>query len=166
MTTVVVGIDNLKLSVILLSMFSYKPLADTLKNKSIALKDVAEKAGLSESVLRSKMNNNEYISMKNLDQICNALEIPVDEVIVWKKGEQKQSEKINLNWNVIDATLKDKGMSMNELSLKCRLNKSTLFYAKKRGSQVRMEVVKDIAKILGMQIENLRLAPPEGIDND
>lgn len=138
-------------------MFSYKPLAETLKEKSISLKDVASEVNMSESILRSKMNNNEYITMKNLDQICNVLKVPVEKVIKWQKGEQNTSERFNVNWEFIGKKLEEKSMSLSELSIRCRLNKSTLFYAKKRNSQLMSDVIKSIAKILECNPDEIRL---------
>lgn len=136
-------------------MFSYKPLADTLKEKAISLKDVASEVNISESILRSKMNNNEYISMKSLDKICNVLEVPVDKVIKWQKGVQNTSERFSVNWDFIDSKLKEQSISLSELSVRCRLNKSTLFYAKKRNSQLLTDVVKSIAKELKCNIKDI-----------
>ena len=142
-------------------MISYRPLVETLKERKVDLKDVCKEVGMNSGVLINKMNDNEYIDMGSLDKMCSVLKCNVSDIIEWEEGEQKAAEKCNVNWNFVIEQLNHKSMSLNELSEKCRLNKSSLSHAKQRNSQLRSRVVDLMAVHLGVE-KKFIVASPEG----
>lgn len=136
-------------------MFSYEPLAKTLKEKDMKVAELAEKAGLSKSVLLNKLNGNEYLSALCLDKICTALNVPIEKVVLWKKGEQNSSERIRINWEKVICRCKEKRLSLNELSRLCGLNSSSLYQLKKRDSGVKQRIAGFIAQALECNVEDL-----------
>ena len=138
-------------------MFNYSPLAVLMKERKMSLKDISDMTGLSESVLRCKMNENAYIGMEALDKLCGALGVEADKIIQWQEGICKGLRKYYVNWDFIIGKSIEKGLSLNMLSEKCRLNKSSLWYAKKRNTQLKHDVVKDIVKILGCKLDDVIL---------
>jgi len=136
-------------------MFKYEPLAKTLKERGMTLSQLAEEAGIRGSYLVSRMNGGEYVPSEYLDKICNVLNVSLDKVVVWKKGEQSSSERVSPDWDKITALLGESDISLNKLSEKCRLSKCALSIARKRGGSLKKTVVNDIARNLGCKIEDL-----------
>lgn len=67
--------------------FSYNPLKKLLIDKNIKLEELRSALGIS-SATSAKINKNEYISMKVLDDICNYLGCNIEDVITHiKEGE-------------------------------------------------------------------------------
>lgn len=67
--------------------FSYNPLKKLLIDKSIKLEELRSALGIS-SATSAKINKNEYVSMKVLDDICNYLGCNIEDVITHiKEGE-------------------------------------------------------------------------------
>lgn len=136
-------------------MFKYEPLAKTLKEKNITLDQLAEKAGIRGSYLIARMNGGEYVPSEYLDRICNTLEVPLEKVVIWKKGEQNCSERVSPDWDKITALLGESDLSLNMLSEKCRLSKCALSIARKRNGSLKKTVVNDMARFLGCKVEDL-----------
>ena len=136
-------------------MFSYEPLAKTLKEKDMKVAELADMAGLSKSVLLNKLNGGEYLSPLYLDKICAALDVPIEKVVLWKKGEQNSSERIKINWEKVICRCKERRLSLNELSRLCGLDSSSLYQLKKRDSGVKQRIAGFISKILECDIEDL-----------
>lgn len=63
---------------------SYEPLWNLLKSRNMKKKDLLEKANLTTNCI-ANMGKNEYISLKNVEKICDALECNVEQVISFKK---------------------------------------------------------------------------------
>lgn len=63
---------------------SYEPLWNLLKSRNMKKKDLLEKANLTTNCI-ANMGKNEYISLKNIEKICDALECNVEQVISFKK---------------------------------------------------------------------------------
>lgn len=61
-------------------MFSYTPLQLLLVKKGMTKTQLRQSAGFGTATL-AKISKNEYISMKNLDDICKVLNCRIDEVI-------------------------------------------------------------------------------------
>ena len=61
-------------------MISYKPLMKLLIDRDMKKSDLKTALKLHSSTI-SKLSKNEYISLKVLDEICNYLEVPIDQVI-------------------------------------------------------------------------------------
>lgn len=60
--------------------FSYVPLWVTLAERGLKKGDLREKAGLYGNTI-AKMSKNQYVSMKVLDKICEALDVPIEKVM-------------------------------------------------------------------------------------
>ncbi|WP_330463339.1 helix-turn-helix domain-containing protein [Metamycoplasma gateae] len=63
---------------------SYEPLWNFLKSRNMKKKDLLEKANLTTNCI-ANMGKNEYISLKNIGKICDALECNVEHVISFRK---------------------------------------------------------------------------------
>ncbi|MDW2921769.1 helix-turn-helix transcriptional regulator [Mesomycoplasma ovipneumoniae] len=63
---------------------SYEPLWNLLKSRNMKKKDLLEKANLTTNCI-ANMSKNEYISLKNIKKICEALQCNVEQVISFKK---------------------------------------------------------------------------------
>lgn len=63
---------------------SYEPLWNLLKSRNMKKKDLLEKANLTTNCI-ANMGKNEYISLKNIEKICDALECNIEQVISFKK---------------------------------------------------------------------------------
>lgn len=66
---------------------SYKPLWVELAKRDLRKKDIQVMAKLTSNLL-ANMGKNEYISMRNLEKICKALNCTPNDVIefYWKDG--------------------------------------------------------------------------------
>ncbi|WP_332632044.1 helix-turn-helix domain-containing protein [Halalkalibacter flavus] len=71
-------------------MFSYAPLIATLHKKQINKTQLREAIGASSTTI-AKISRDEYVSLKILDDICNYLNVGLEEVIVHVKGEDHQA---------------------------------------------------------------------------
>lgn len=136
-------------------MFSYEPLAKTLKSKGMKVSELAKEAGLTKSILLNKLSGGEYLTIEMLDRICSTLKVPVEKVIEWKEGEQNCSEKIMINWESVICRCSSKGLSLNELSRRCGLNSSSLCQIKKRNGGVKERIAGFIAEALECNVEDL-----------
>lgn len=63
---------------------SYQPLWKLLQSKNMKKKDLRKKANLTTNCI-ANMGKNEYISLKNLEKICQALDCNIGEVISFEK---------------------------------------------------------------------------------
>lgn len=61
-------------------MFSYKPLWKKLVDVDMTKTQLASQCKMSYNTI-SKMTNNQYIDMKNLDKICNFLNCNIEDII-------------------------------------------------------------------------------------
>ena len=61
-------------------MFSYMPLLKLLVEKKMTKTQLRELTGMSMNTL-AKIGKDEYISMQNLDNICNCLHCNIEDVI-------------------------------------------------------------------------------------
>lgn len=136
-------------------MFSYEPLANTLKDRKMSIADLADVTGLRCSMLVSRMNGGEYLSVSQLDKICTALKVPIENVIKWKDGEQNSAERVNVNWQKIYELSSKNNLSINELSKRCRLNSSTLCKTKMRNGSITKQTALLIAKNLNCNLEDI-----------
>ena len=66
-------------------MISYKPLWKTLIDRNMRQAELREKANFSKPTL-AKMNQNEYISLEIIDEICKTLNCKIEDVIEYKEG--------------------------------------------------------------------------------
>lgn len=67
---------------------SYKPLWKQLIDKDILKVDLIKMAGLTTNVM-ANMGKNKYISLKNIEKICIALECTPDDVINFDNKEKE-----------------------------------------------------------------------------
>lgn len=136
-------------------MFSYEPLAKTLKDRKMSIADLAETTGLRCSMLVSKMNGGEYLTSEQLDRICSSIQVPIEKVIKWVDGKQNNSERINVNWHRIHELLTSNNLSMCKLSQMCRLSQGALSKAGKRESSISKQTALLIAKNLNCNLEDI-----------
>ena len=77
---------------------SYDPLWKTLIDKKINRSELGEMLGFSSATI-AKMGRNEYVALKVLDNICDALDCRIEDVIEivhHEKGEEAGAQKENL----------------------------------------------------------------------
>lgn len=65
-------------------MISFRPLFITLINKNMTKTSLREAVGFSTATL-AKMSKNEYVSMEVIDNICEYLNVSIEEVIEFVK---------------------------------------------------------------------------------
>ena len=136
-------------------MFSYEPLVKTLKERGVSLEELAEKTGLHYSYLVARLNGGEYLPVEFLDRICSALKGDISSVMMWKEGEQNDSERVAVSWNKVSSYLEKSNLSLNKLSEQCRLSKGALSIARKRGGTLKKTVANSIAKNLNCKLEDI-----------
>ena len=61
-------------------MISYKPLWEKLYDNKMTGTELREKANITTKTL-ARINKNEYISMKSIENICKALKCRIEDVI-------------------------------------------------------------------------------------
>lgn len=71
---------------------SYKPLWIELAKRDLRKKDIQIMANLTSNLI-ANMGKNEYISMKNLEKICKALDCTPNDVLEFKWKDEKQIEE-------------------------------------------------------------------------
>ncbi|AHH45033.1 hypothetical protein MYB_00095 [Mesomycoplasma bovoculi M165/69] len=59
---------------------SYEPLWNLLKSRNMKKKDLLERANLTTNCI-ANMGKNEYISLRNIERICEALNCKIEDVI-------------------------------------------------------------------------------------
>lgn len=67
---------------------SYEPLWKLLKSRNMKKKDLLEKANLTTNCI-ANMGKNEYISLRNIERICEALQCDIGEVVCYCKSGGK-----------------------------------------------------------------------------
>ena len=65
-------------------MISYRPLWDVLQQRGMDRQDLKARGIVSHATLY-RLQNNEPVSMAVLAQLCEALDIPVEKVVVFNK---------------------------------------------------------------------------------
>lgn len=66
-------------------MISFDPLWKTLFERKISKMELREKAGLSKSTF-AKLGKNESITLETVEKICEALDVPIAEVVEIRKS--------------------------------------------------------------------------------
>lgn len=77
---------------------SYRPLWIELAKREMGRVEFQEYTGISGNLL-AKLGKNEYISMKNLEQICRKMELSPNEVIEFKEEDNGQIWTNDSKWN-------------------------------------------------------------------
>lgn len=135
-------------------MISYEPLLKTLKDNGISFDELNEKVN-GGKMLRSSLNKCKYIPLEKIDEICNVLEVPVESVLLHKKGEQPCENKIKINWDKLCNLASSKRCPLYFLSRECHLDNSYLSQARKRNSMLPEKVVGIICRKLECNVEDL-----------
>ena len=136
-------------------MFRYEPLAKTLKERGITLDILAKETGIRSSLLVAKLNGEEYLPCEYIDRICTFLNVPVEQVMMWKKGEQKGGERIKVNWQAVQAIAEMNGKSFGKLGEECRMSRGALSRAKTRNGTLKKQNVALLVKALGCKLEDI-----------
>lgn len=68
-------------------MLSYAPLLNQLKEKQITLEQLQTDTKIHRTTL-SKLQKNQYVSMKTLDIFCNYLHCSIQQVICYQKSKK------------------------------------------------------------------------------
>ena len=146
-------------------MISYRPLSEWLKKTGTAMEDIAYETGIPLGILRAKLNNTEYVPMEYIDRICGAFGLKVEEVMEWSEGEQKELERKHPDWELIGELMKKKRLNIYRLSIKCQLNHNTLWMSRTRGGELHISTIRDIARILDVEPENIIRSADESYCN-
>lgn len=135
-------------------MINYKPLAVTLKSRGIQFDEMARLINSSVGKLKAKINNGLYISMAELDKMCDVLSCSPNDIIEWEEGEQKlKSKKYKINWDKMFTIAKEKGYSSTSLSVRSKLSPTALSQAKKRDSLLDVVNVISIANAIQTPVQ-------------
>lgn len=73
----------MQLSEEILSMISYEPFWNTLREKNISQYQLIKQYGISSGQL-SRIRANQYISTHTVDVLCSILECNVEDIMVYK----------------------------------------------------------------------------------
>lgn len=137
-------------------MISYEPLLKTLQEKKIPFDELNEKVN-GGTMLRSSLNKGKYIPLEMVDLICQSLDIPVEKVILYRKGEQPSENKIKVNWDKLSEKAKANRYGLSALSQYCRLDPSYLSQSRKRNSMIPEKVLEVICKKLNCTVDDLKM---------
>lgn len=138
-------------------MFEYNPLIDTLKSNGKTLDDLCEEVGFREGVLKQKLNGSENVSIAVLDKICSNLKCQPNDVIRWKEGEMQSSKRISVNWDKVKKLCHENAISLNDLSACCKLDRTALPKAMRRGSSVKHFTLELMCKKLNCNPDEIKL---------
>lgn len=70
-------------------MISYEPLYKTLKRKGISTYKLIQEYGISRSLL-DRLKHNRPISTVTLNDLCNILHCPVEDILVYIEDDPQQ----------------------------------------------------------------------------
>lgn len=66
-------------------MISFAPLWETLEKKKIGKMELREKIGVSKATF-AKLGKNESITLETVEKICEALDVPIADVVEIRKS--------------------------------------------------------------------------------
>lgn len=144
-------LTDVKIFVYTLYMISYEPLAKIMKDKGITLKELADKAGVKEEELRKKLNGREYITLRQLEKICNAVGEGAGDVIRFESNRC-----ISVDWDKAVSRLTKNGSSLRMISLKAGKSEGYLSKCRKRDIILEEDIVNLIAAEAGCPLEDIR----------
>lgn len=108
-------------------MISYEPLKKLMKERGVAVKDLAAEKIFIADVLAGRKS----ILTDKLDKLCKYFNCNVSDLISYERDGESQKEKIRLkiDWALLKSELEKHNMTFYTISLK--LNKNSSFYASK-----------------------------------
>lgn len=128
-------------------MLSYRPLADMLKKKAMSTEDLAKVLNRDVSEVKLQLNKNEYLSMADVDKLCDYFQCNPDKIFKW--AGRNGNELVDLNWDLVPSDC------ITQLSVSCGLSRSTLSNAKKKQQKVKLKTVRAIAAKLHLAEKDL-----------
>lgn len=72
-------------------MISYRPLWISIAERGWKKGDLHEKVGLSGATI-AKMGKDEFVALEIIDRICEVMELPLEKVIRYEKGQRNSSQ--------------------------------------------------------------------------
>ncbi len=141
-------------------MISYRPLALTLKEKSMTVTDLANLIKVDTTHFKDFLNRFGYMRLGQLGKICRVLQCDVDGVIEWvERGQPTKKAKtkklLKVNWNVIKKVIKERECSYSELSKEIGLSATAVSQAARTESLMRTDNLKRLCSVLEIDVKEV-----------
>lgn len=136
-------------------MILYTPLQKTLKDKELSVEQLIEMLNANQN-LKTQLNQGKYLPLKVIDEICDTLDVSVDQVILFRKGEQQGDIKVKVNWDNLLKYAKEKSLGLTNISTLIHLDRTYLSHAKTRNTNVPLGVLKRISILLKCNLDELK----------
>ena len=121
-------------------MISYKPLVITLKKKKLDILKLQEMLGKKDDFLKRTLNEQRYVSLKTIDEICAVLKCKVSDVIEWQEGEQKiikVNKHVKIDWDKLVFNLRTYGATLQSESVRLGHSEGWLSNIRSRGEMAK-----------------------------